>query len=107
MDGSQSADFIPKYDCKKLVGKHPDHAGQVIHATIGTRDSVVRKLGVISPEILADTKTAQRVIDAVRQCGGPDAAVAQPFTYKSDINSATTQTESTVASLAQNKVTTI
>ena len=37
MDGTQSADFISEYYCKKLVGKHPDHAGQVIHATIGTR----------------------------------------------------------------------
>ncbi|MEY2459737.1 MAG: hypothetical protein QOG30_1567, partial [Acidimicrobiaceae bacterium] len=107
MDGTQSADFISEYYCKKLVGKHPDHAGQVIHATIGTRDSVTRKLGIVVPEIRANTLTAQRVIDAVRQCGGPDAAVAQPFTYKSDINSATTQTEATVAALAQNKVTTI
>jgi hypothetical protein len=107
MDGSQSADFISEYYCKKMVGKHPDHAGALIKADIGTRDAVIRKLGVISPEIPANTATAQRVIDAVRQCGGPDAAVDHPFTYKSDINSATTQTEATVAALGQNKVTTI
>ena len=62
---------------------------------------------MIVPEIPADTLTAQRVINAVQQCGGPNAVVDHPFTYKSDINSATTQTESTVAALAQNKVTTI
>jgi hypothetical protein len=107
MDGTQSADFISDYYCKKMVGKHPDHAGAVIKSDIGTRDTVTRKLGVISPEIPANTVTAQRVIDAVRQCGGPDAVVDHPFTYKSDINSATTQTESTVAALATNKVTTI
>ena len=107
MDGSQSADFISDYYCKKLVGKHPDHAGTVIKSDIGARDTVTRKLGVIVPEIPADTLTAQRVIDSVRQCGGPDAAVDHPFTYKSDINSATTQTEATVAALATNKVTTI
>jgi hypothetical protein len=107
MDGSQSADFISSYYCSKLVGKSPDHAGTLIKTDIGTRDSVKRKLGVISPEIPANTLTAQRVIDAVRQCGGPDAAVDHPFTYKSDINSATTQTEATVAALATNKVTTI
>jgi hypothetical protein len=109
MDGTQSADFIAEYYCKKLAGKPPDHAGTIIHATIGRRDTpgLVRKLGVVVPEIQADTLTAQRVIDKVRGCGGPDAAVASPFTYKSDINSATTQTEATVASLAQNKVTTI
>jgi hypothetical protein len=107
MDGSQSADFIADYACKKLVGRHPDHAGTVIHATIGTRDSVTRKIGIISPEIPADTATAQRAIDEIRACGGGDAAVDHPFTYKSDINSATTQTEATVAALIQNKVTTI
>ena len=107
MDGTQSADFISDYYCKKLVGKHPDHAGTVIKSDIGARNAVTRKLGVVVPEIPADTLTAQRVIDAVRQCGGPDAAVDHPFTYKSDINAATTQTESTVAALATNKVTTI
>jgi hypothetical protein len=109
MDGSQSADFISSYYCNKLAGKAPDHAGTTIHATIGRRDTpgLKRKLGVISPEIPANTLTAQRVIDTVRQCAGPDAAVDHPFTYKSDINSATTQTESTVAALATNKVTTI
>jgi len=107
MDGSQSADFISSYYCTKLAGKHPDHAGTVIKSDIGARNAVTRKLGVISPEIPADTVTAQRVIDSVRQCAGPDAVVDHPFTYKSDINSATTQTESTVAALATNKVTTI
>ena len=107
MDGTQSADFISDYYCKKLVSKHPDHAGTVIKSDIGARDTVTRKLGVVVPEIPADTLTAQRVIDTVRQCGGADAAVDHPFTYKSDINSATTQTEATVAALATNKVTTI
>ncbi|MEY2421822.1 MAG: hypothetical protein QOI95_1889 [Acidimicrobiaceae bacterium] len=109
MDGTQSADFISSYYCNKLAGKAPDHAGTNIHATIGPRNTpgLVRKLGVIVPEIPANTITAQRVIDAVRACGGPNAAVDHPFTYKSDINSATTQTESTVASLATNKVTTV
>lgn len=107
MDGTQSADFIAEYYCKKLVGRHPDHAGTLIHATIGTRDQVTRKLGVIVPEIQANVLTAQRVIDQVRACGGDGAVVDHPFTYKSDINTATTQTESTVAALAQNKVTTI
>ncbi|MEY2591419.1 MAG: hypothetical protein QOJ67_3403 [Acidimicrobiaceae bacterium] len=107
MDGTQSADMIAEYYCTKLVGGHPDHAGSVIHATIGPRDSVSRKLGIVVPEIRANTLTAQRVIDKVRACGGPDAAVDHPFTYKSDINSATTQTEATVAALAQLKVTTV
>jgi len=107
MDGTQSADFISTYYCTKLVGKHPDHGGTVIKSDIGARNTVTRKLGIVVPEIPADTLTAQRVIDAVRQCCGADAAVDHPFTYKSDINSATTQTEATVAAPATNKVTTI
>ena len=59
------------------------------------------------PEIPANTLTAQRVIDSIRACGGDNAAVDHPFTYKSDINAATTQTEATVAALATNKVTTV
>ena len=107
MDGTQAADFISEYYCKKMVGKHPDHAGAVIKSDIGTRDTVMRKVGVVVPEIPANTLTAQRVINTIRGCGGPDAAVDHPFTYKSDINAATTQTEATVAALATNKVTTV
>jgi hypothetical protein len=109
MDGTQSADFISTYYCNKLANRPPDHAGSTIHATIGPRNApgLVRKLGVITPEIPADTLAAQRVINSVQQCAGPNGVVDHPFTYKSDINSATTQTESTVAALASNKVTTI
>jgi hypothetical protein len=90
-----------------MVGKHPDHAGTVIKSDIGTRDTVTRKVGVVVPEIPANTLTAQRVINSIRSCGGDNAAVDHPFTYKSDINAATTQTEATVAALATNKVTTV
>jgi hypothetical protein len=109
MDGTQSADFISTYYCNKLANRPPDHAGTTIHATIGPRNApgLVRKLGVITPEIPANTLAAQRLINSVQQCAGPNGVVDHPFTYKSDINSATTQTESTVAALASNKVTTI
>lgn len=107
MDGTQSADYIADYYCRKMVNKRPDHAGALIKSDIGTRDSVIRKLGIVVPEIPANTLNAQRVIDKIRGCGGPDAAVDRPFTYKSDINSATTQTDATIAALATNKVTTV
>jgi hypothetical protein len=107
MDGTQSADFIAEYYCKKLVGKPPDHAGAVIHPSIGSRNTpgLVRRLAVVSPEIRANTLTSQRLIDEVKACGGD--VVDRPFTYSSDITTATTQTESTIASLIQNRVTTI
>jgi hypothetical protein len=107
MDGTKSADFIAEYYCKKLVGKAPDHGGAVIHPSIGGRTTpgLVRRLAVVSPEIRANTLTAQRVIDKVKSCGGD--VVDKPFTYSSDITTATTQTESTIASLIQSRVTTI
>ena len=73
MDGTQSADFISTYYCNKLVGKAPDHAGTNIHATIGPRNTpgLVRKLGVIVPEIPANTLTAQRAIDGPRAAAQP------------------------------------
>jgi hypothetical protein len=107
MDGTQSADFVAEYYCKKLVGKPPDHAGAVIHPSIGSRNTpgLARRLAVVSPEIRANTLTAQRLIDEVKACGGD--VIDKPFTYSSDITTATTQTESTVASLISNRVTTI
>jgi hypothetical protein len=107
MDGTQSADFIAEYYCKKLVGKPPDHAGAVIHPSIGTRNApgLARRLAVVSPEIRANTITSQRLIDEVKACGGD--VVDTPFTYSSDITTATTQTESTIASLIRSRATTI
>ena len=44
MDGTQSADFIAEYYCKKMAGQPADHAGTQIHPLIGGRNTT-RKLG--------------------------------------------------------------
>lgn len=104
MDGSQSADFLAEYYCKKLANQPADHAGPQIHPLIGGR-STPRRLGLTVPEIAANVSTAQRVAAKVKECqGGVDVPI---FTYKSDINTATQQTQATVSGLIDAKVTTV
>lgn len=103
MDGTQSADHIAEYYCKKMSGGNASHAGQIIHPQIGGRNTP-RKLGVIVPEIEANVLNAQRVAAQVKACGGGNVAV---LTYESDIERATEQTNATVAKLIAEKVTTV
>jgi hypothetical protein len=103
MDGTQSADHIVEYYCKKLSGGSASHAGRLIHPQIGGRDTA-RKLGVIVPEIEANVLNAQRVAAQVKACGGGDVPV---LTYESDIERATEQTQATVSKLIAEKVTTV
>lgn len=105
MDGTQAADQIAEYYCRKLAGKPADHAGTLIHPTIGGR-STTRHLGIVVPEIEANVRTANRVRDKVDACNGsgPKPLVR---TYESNIESATTQTQATVSALISGKVTTV
>lgn len=104
MDGTQIGAHLAEYYCKKMVGHNADHSGQVIHATIGARGQVARKLGIITPEIEANVLAAKHVIAAVKACGGGEVPL---FTYESNIETATQQTQTTVSNLIQNKVTTV
>jgi hypothetical protein len=105
MDGTQAADHIAEYYCKKLAAGNADHAGSRIHATIGGRNTP-RHLGIIVPEIEANVLTAKRVQSKVDQCNG---GRKKPLlrTYESNIETATTQTQATVSALIANKVTTV
>jgi hypothetical protein len=105
MDGTQSADHIAEYYCKKLAGKGASHAGSRIHPTIGGRGTR-RHLGIVVPEIEANVRTAQRVRDKVNACNGGDPAPLVR-TYQSNIETATTQTQATVSALISGKVTSV
>ncbi len=105
MNGTEAGAHIAEYYCKKMAKGPADHAGAVIHATIGGRNTA-RKLGIITPEIEANVVAAKRVIKAVQACGG-NVSGPDPFTYESNINTATQQTETTVTRLIQEKVTTV
>jgi hypothetical protein len=107
MDGSQSADFISEYYCKKLVGKNATHSGAVIHRSFpngGRRGEVPRKLGIIVPETEATVLNAKRVANAVGRCGGGKVEIA---TYASNIEQAQRQASANVAQMIDNQVTTV
>ena len=102
---TETSTWMAEYYCKKLSGKSASHAGTLIHATIGGRDTP-RKLGIIVPDDGTGTvlPAAQRVSQLVKECSGIDTPV---FTYQSDINRAEEQTRVTVAGLIDAKVTTV
>jgi hypothetical protein len=105
MNGTEIGAHVAEYYCKKLAKSPADHSGAVIHPTIGARGKVPRKLGIVTPEIEANTLAAKRVIAAVQKCGGQ--VTGSPYTYESDIEKATQQTTATVSKLIQDKVTTV
>ena len=105
MDGTQVGAHLAEYYCKKMAKGNADHSGGVIHPTIGSRGQVPRKLGIITPEIEANVLAAKSVINAVKACGGN--VTSSPYTYQSDIEAATQQTQATVTKLVQDKVTTV
>jgi hypothetical protein len=105
MNGTEIGAHIAEYYCKKMAKSNADHSGAVIHPSIGTRGNVGRKLGIVTPEIEANVLAAKRVIAAVKACGGQ--VTASPYTYESDIEKATQQTQATVSKLVQDKVTTV
>ncbi|HZN14394.1 MAG TPA: hypothetical protein VFB78_09025 [Acidimicrobiales bacterium] len=105
MNGTEVGKHLAEYYCKKMAKGNADHSGAVIHATIGGRGNVPRKLGIITPGIEANTLAANRVIAAVRACGGN--VTGTPYTYESNINTAPQQTQATVQKLIADKVTTV
>jgi hypothetical protein len=103
--GTEGADEVAEYYCKKMAAGTATHAGALIHPTIGGR-TTPRKLGVIIPDNGngSSTPNAARVKQLVERCSGKDVPV---FTYQSDINRAAEQTRVTVAGLINAKVTTV
>jgi hypothetical protein len=105
MNGTEVGNHLAEYYCKKMATGKADHSGLLIHRDIGQRGTVTRKLGIITPEIEANTLAAKRVIKAVQACGGQ--VTDSPYTYESNIETATQQTQTTVSKLVQDKVTTV
>lgn len=104
MNGTELGANLSEYYCKKMAKQNVSHSGQVIHPTVGQRGQVPRKLGIVTPEIEANVTAAKRVIQAVKECGGGEVPL---FTYESDIERATEQTQATVSGLISAKVTTV
>lgn len=104
MDGTKAGEFVAEYYCKKLAGDNASHAGEVIHPTIGTRDTTQRKMGIITPETEANIAAANRVRELVADCDGQDVPLA---TYESDIERAQEQSTARTAKMINENVTTV
>ena len=103
--GTESADEVSEYYCKKMAKGTATNAGVLIHPSIGGRDTP-RKLGVIIPDNGDGSQTgvSARVKSLVEKCSGKEVPV---FTYQSDVNRAQEQTRVTIAGLISAKVTTV
>jgi hypothetical protein len=104
LDGTQTADLIAELYCKNLAGKPADHAGKVIHPTIGGRDTI-RHLGITSDEQPASVANAKRVQKKVKACThGRDNPVI--YTGSPDIETSAAQFQAGVARFISEGVTT-
>jgi hypothetical protein len=104
MDGTTAARTIAEFYCKKMAGKTANHAGVVIHQSIGARDTTKRKMGISTPDDPANLAAARLLQSLVTQCDGQQPPI---FSYSSDITKADEQaTESTTAYI-HDKVTTV
>lgn len=104
MDGTKSGDFIAEYYCKKLAGDNPTHAGEVVHPSIGPRDAVDRKLGILTQETEFNVAAANHVRQQVADCSGEKV---QLVTYESDIERAQEQSNANAAAMIDAGVTTV
>ena len=104
MEGTKAGEFVAEYYCKKLAGENASHAGQLIHPTIGTRESTRRKMGIITPETEANIAAANRVRELVAECDGQEVPLA---TYESNIERAQEQSTARTALMINENVTTV
>ncbi len=104
-DGTESAEWLAEYYCKKLTGKPADHAGVVIHTSIGGRNTP-RRAAILSFDNGDGTTTpnVDRAAELINKCSKGNIPVLY---YQSDINRATEQTRAIVAKLIDEKVTTL
>ena len=104
-NGTETADWIAEYACKKLAGKNASNAGQLIHPSIGGRNTP-RKFGVLTFDNgTGETRpNGERAKALIEKCTGQKVPL---LFYESDINRAEEQTRATVAKLVEEKVTTL
>lgn len=104
-NGTESADWLAEYYCKKLAGKNATHGGQLIHPTIGGRNTP-RRVGLLGFDNGDGTTVpyVERARNLLQQCTNQDVPIIY---YESDISRATEQTRATVAKLIDEKITTV
>ena len=104
-NGTETADWIAEYACKKLAKKPASNAGRIIHPTIGGRDTI-RKFAIVTFDNgTGETRpNGERAKALIEQCSGSKVPL---IFYESDINRAEEQTRTTTAKLIEEKVTTV
>jgi len=110
--GTQTMDQLAEYYCKKLSGKPVQFGGPEVQTLNGvTAPPPVRKVAITFPvnngdpvyKIAADQLV--KLIDG-GQCGTSKSGTEE-FAYASDINTAQTQSNTTVAGIKQDHITTV
>jgi hypothetical protein len=104
MDGTQGLELTGEYYCKKMAGETASHAGQIIHPSIGARDTTERRLGIISREAEANVLAARRLAELVRECSGQEVPIV---TYDTNLERAQEQAVANTAALVAEGVTTV
>ena len=104
-NGTETADWIAEYTCKKLAGKNASNAGQLIHPTIGGRNTP-RKFGILTFDNgTGETRpNAERAKALIEKCSGNKVPL---LFYESDINRAEEQTRVIVAKLIDEGITSL
>ena len=104
-NGTETADWIAEYACKKLAGKNATNAGQLIHPTIGGRNTP-RKFGILTFDNgTGETRpNAERAKALIEKCSGNKVPL---LFYESDINRAEEQTRVIVAKLIDEGITSL
>lgn len=102
VDGTDSAEFIAEYYCKKLQGKAASNAGTLIHPQIGGRNTP-RRLGIVVPDRPANKSTADLVAARVKACGGNPVL----DTYPNNIDRAQNEANRIVSGMVSEGVTTV
>ncbi len=104
-NGTETADWISEYVCKKLAGKNASNAGQLIHPSIGGRNTP-RKFGILTFDNgTGETRpNGERAKALIEKCSGKKVPL---LFYESDINRAEEQTRVIVAKLIDEGVTSL
>ena len=105
MDGSQTADLVAAFYCKNMAVKRADHAGVVIHPSIGGR-ATPRRLAIIGGDDPSAIANGRRVQSRVRRC---TRGAETPFAagISNNIDRAATSLQSLTSKLISEKVTTV
>lgn len=101
--GTESADFMAEYFCKKLAGKQATNSGATIHPLIGRRGQVTRKLGVVVPEYITLLPDGQRVRDAARACGSE----VELYTYSQNTDQSQVEANGIASAMVNDRITTV